>query len=513
MNKKRILVIIAIVALILIIYQVFLRKEEQEFEFVEVMRGNISQEVIETGRVQKGNKINLLFKNSGRIENIFVAVGETVKKNDILAKLETQDLKIQLQEAKAALSLAEAQFNKLLAGASEEEIRIAQTKIDNNQISLGVAEQALENTHNDALNVLDDVYLKAYNSHNMVDLIQRTYFTRTDQEGISVKQSKDDIKSALDQIEFYLNQAKNSSNNDDVDLALSYTKSNLSVIFNNLTSVRQNCESITYRSSISSTDKASLDTHRGYINAARTSVTDSSQSIASAKLSVGLAEGQIKLAQEEMSSLIASPRQEDVDLKQSGVDQAQARVQVLENEIQENYLRSPIDGQIAEINKREGELVQSVSQGVVVTLLPSSPYEVEADIYEEDVVKIKTGNEVEISLVAFPHQVFEGSVISIDPAEKIVDGVIYYKVIIALESPPEEIKSGMTADLIIKTLSKENVLIVSDDAIQRKNNQAIVLVLENGEIKEKQVKTGIEGNNNMVEIISGLEEGEKLILQ
>jgi len=70
----------------------------------------------------------------------------------------------------------------------------------------------------------------------------------------------------------------------------------------------------------------------------------------------------------------------------------------------------------------------------------------------------------------------------------------------------------MTADLVIKTALKENVLTVPEDAIQKKDDKTIVGVLEEGKVKEKEVEVGLRGNNDLIEIISGLEEGEKVIL-
>jgi len=116
-------------------------------------------------------------------------------------------------------------------------------------------------------------------------------------------------------------------------------------------------------------------------------------------------------------------------------------------------------------------------------------------------------------MVAFPDQSFAGKVLSIDPAEKIVDGVVYYEIVITFESVPEGIKPGMTADLTIKTALKENVLTVPEDAILEKDGKTVVETLEDGLVKEKEVTVGLKGTGDMVEIISGLEGGEKVILR
>lgn len=511
--KKIIIFTIIIILAGSVFYFGFFKKEGTVFDLVEAKMGKITQEVSETGQVQKGDKINLSFKTSGVLTSIYVEVGEEIKRGDILAKLETSSSLIQLQESQAALDVAQAQLDQLLAGASEEEIKIAETAVNNSEIDLNTAKQTLADAYDDSLYILDDAYLKAYNSQNTVDLIRRTYFTAADQEGtkikedaISIVESVSNIKSSLDSIQLNPVPAN-------IDSALSVIKTELNNVSVRLKDVRENCETINYQSTVSSTDKTSLDTHRTNINTAITNVVNSQQSITSAKLGVIAAEGGLQAAKDNLSSVTAEPRVENIALKKAQVKQAEAAVNLLENQVRDATLRSPVAGQIAEIKKREGELVQPVLQDTVIVILPTSPYEIDADIYEEDVVKVNIDNEVDISLVAFPEKTFTGRVISIYPAEKLIEGVIYYKIVVAFDAIPEGVKPGMTADLIIKTAEKENVLIMPRDALWKENGKTFVKVLKDEVVQDREVQVGLEGTENNVEIISGLEIGEKVILE
>ena len=224
MNKKIILLIIFVLLLAIGIYQGFLKEEEPIFTLAEVVRGNISQEVSETGQVKRGEEINLSFKNSGQIEKIYVEVGDQVESGESLAKLETTELAIQLQEAEAALEVAQAKLNKLSVGPTQEEIKIVQTAVENSQVSLDTARQGLKDANEDALNVLDDSYLKVYNAFNEVDLIQRTYFTSNDQEGIKARENKDKIELGMAQAKSYLDIAKADSTNEKIETSLSEMK-------------------------------------------------------------------------------------------------------------------------------------------------------------------------------------------------------------------------------------------------------------------------------------------------
>jgi len=511
--RKRIIISIIIFLVVFGVYQGFFKKERPTFNLAEVVRGEITQEVSETGQVKKGEEINLSFKNAGRIEKIYVEVGEKVKEGDILAKLDTAPLKIQLQEAKAASDIARAKLNKLSAGPTQEEIKIAKTAVKNSQVALDTARQGLKDAGEDALNVLDDSYLKAYNAFNEVDLIQRTYFTADDQEGIKVRENKDKTAAGMTQAKSYLDIAKADSTNEKINTSLSEMKKALEIASDALKIIRETCEEPTYRNLVSSTNKTSLDTHRGYINTAITNLTNSQQSIISAKFAIESAEGVLQAAEDDLALTTAPARQEDIDLYQAQVAQAQAQVQLLENQIEEAVLVSPTNGQITKIAKQVGENVQSMTGDVVITLLPDAPFQIKANIYEEDVIKMKIGNPADISFVAFPEKVFKGKIISIDPAEKLIEGVVYYEVTIALEEMPEGLKPGMTTDLVIKTAQKENVLTVPQDAIQNKEGKTIVEVLKGEKFEEREIEIGLKGSNDIVEVISGLEEGEKVTIR
>ena len=536
MNKKFLLLIFIIIgAVFYYSYQSFFKEKEPAFTLVEVKIGNVTQEVSETGIVRKGDEINLSFRNTGRIERIYVKVGEKVRSGQSLAKIETTQLSIQLTRARAALELVQAQLDKLLAGASFEAIKQAETSVENAKVSLesvrqnledvrALSEESLTSAYEDSLNSLEDAYLDLDNAFNTADLVQRAYFTENDQEGIISRRDKDDIKDSLGHVKAHLDIIKGNSGHEDIDLALTDTEDSLNASIKALESIRAQCETLNYRKTVSSTDKTSLDTQRTYINAALSAIVNSRQNLSSIKITnqaninaalakVFSAEGSVRSAEDQLALVKAGARSEDIALYQAQIKQSKAEISLLENQFKEASLISPIPGQIIKVNKEAGEIAQATMQDAVFTLLPETPFQIEVDIYEEDVVKVDIENPADVSLVAFPDQIFKGKIISIDPSEKLIEGVVYYKVIIAFEEIPEGVKPGMTADLVIKTAQKENVLIVIEDAVQEKDDKDFVEVLKDGEIEEREIETGILGSDDMIEVILGLEDGEKVILR
>lgn len=510
-NKKIIIIAAAVILLVLAVSQIS-KNNDKEYETAKVIKGTISQTISETGQVQQGDKINLSFKLGGVIKNIYATVGKEVVAGSILARLDTSDLKIQLDEAEASLAVYQADFDKLLAGPAAEKIQQYQTAVDNKQIALDAAVQGLAEANEDALNYVDSAYLKSYNAKNTVYAIQRSYFSGSDQMSFIVDDAKSDIEVAASGIKSYFDLAKNNLTQDNIDEAVLKTESELTVVSDALRAVREACEDDYYRNIVSSDDKTSLDTHRTYINTAITSITDAKQDIASAKLAISTAQGNLRSAEDELALLIAPARIEDIASAENKVNQAKAEVSALEKKIEDSSLKSPIKGQVVEVKKRAGEQALSGVQDTVFVILPTVPFEIEADIYEEDVVKLALGNTVSISLVAFPDKAFSGKVISIDPAEKIVDGVVYYEILVGFDETPEGIKSGMSADIVITTMTKESVLLVPEEAILEKDGRVFVEVLENNNVSEKEIEIGLEGDDT-VEVVSGLEEGAEIILK
>lgn len=535
MEKKRIILIITVIVLISVfsIYQFFLKKEKPAFALEKISKGQILQEVSETGVVKVSEEINLGFESTGKIEKVYVKVGDKVEPGKSLAKLETSQLFIQLSEAKASLQLAQAKLEQLLAGASEEEIKSSETSVLNAQNDLRAdlqnledvkadAEEDLNAAYEDALNVLDDAYLKAYNSSNTVDLVQRTYFTGSDQEGLIVQEKKNTIKTNLSQAKNYLDIAKANPENENIDKALVEFKTFLNNIYNSLTIIRDIIETTLYRNTVSSADKTSLDTHRTNIQTVLTNIINAQQTISSTKITnktnintaqakVSSAEGDLKKAEDNLLLVKAEPRQVDIDVYQAQVNEAQAKVYLLENQIQKATLKSPVKGQISKIDKKTGETIQTGES--VISLISLSPFQIESDIYEEDIIKVKVGNPVDIIIVAFPDETLKGNVVSINPAEKLIEGVVYYETTIDFGEKKEGIKKGMTVDIVIKTDFRENVLIISESAIQKKNGKFTVQVFKNGQIEEREIKIGLRGSDGMIEVISGLQENEEVVVE
>lgn len=530
LKRKTIIIAVIVIVIVFVLFKFFVGNGEPEYITAEVGRGTVIKEVSETGMVKISEQVDLGFDYSGRVDEIYVKVGDEVEAGQSLAKLDLEQLYIELAEAQAALDVAEADYDKLLAGSSPEEIKVAETDVLNAQIAFDNAEQSLEDVeadaeedlnqaYEDAINDLEDAYLKIYNAYNVVLSVQLSYFNSTDQEGVTVKDNKDIIHDNLTLAKTYIDSAEAGSY-DDIDTALSEMKEILSEVRSSLEIIRDVTESVLYRNTVSSSDKTSLDNQKSYINTEYNDIVAAQQNIATTKITnetninnaeanLDAAELALQKAQDQLELKKAGPTQENINLYQAKIKQAEAKVALLQNKINDSVLKSPVRGQIIKVNKRRGETVQITD--LVISILPSGPFQVEVDIYEEDIVYVKVNDEVEIFIPAFPDDSFMGSVVSVDPAEKLIDGVVYYEVNISFDAKDKGVKPGMTADVVIKADERENVLIIPKQALKKINGDKIVKVLNGKEVEERKIEIGLEGEDN-IEVISGLTEGERVVL-
>ena len=90
--------------------------------------------------------------------------------------------------------------------------------------------------------------------------------------------------------------------------------------------------------------------------------------------------------------------------------------------------------------------------------------------------------------------------------------MVYYKVRVGLDDTEKPIKPGMTANVTITTASVEDALIVPTRAVRTNTDGKYVRVLVNGQETEKSVQVGVKGDDGKTQILSGLNEGEEIIV-
>jgi RND family efflux transporter MFP subunit len=217
-------------------------------------------------------------------------------------------------------------------------------------------------------------------------------------------------------------------------------------------------------------------------------------------------------ARAQYEDAVEPPRIEDVRSAQAQVNEARAQVSAAVASRNKSRIVAPIGGKVAKIAFKSGEYVSS--QDVMVKLV-SPRFEVEVDIPETDIIKIGVGVSTTLTLDAYGNDVrFAGVVTEIETGETVIQDVVYYRVTVVLEEKPEyQILNGMTADVVFYTEQKEGVLFIPQRAIQSNDTTKTVRVLRDGVVSSVEVITGLRGDDGLVEIISGLSEGDEIVIR
>lgn len=171
-------------------------------------------------------------------------------------------------------------------------------------------------------------------------------------------------------------------------------------------------------------------------------------------------------------------------------------------------ITSPIDGIVTSLNVSVGDYVRAETN--LAKVVNNYDVEFQIDVDELEILDVKIGQEVKVTIDAISETETEpmiGTVSEIALEGTSMNSVTTYPVTISMQGN-DSIKMGMNCSAEIIVENKEDILTIPVEAVTTRGDKYYV-TLENG--TEKEVETGIYDEDN-IEIVSGLEEGEKVVL-
>ncbi len=474
-----------------------------------------------------------------------------------------------LQQYEAAVRNQEAILADMKKGTRPEEIQIAETAVDSAEKVLEDAKKNLTNIENKADADLTNAYSSALTSlPSAVTKAKTALLTLSDVQLANFNESGyydnqiENAKALAAQSLLGVNNAGEwateflsresggtyglvqetvaNPTNEKIEDALIKT-------LDALQKVKFALDIIPMITSISAAEKLSLDTEKLSINTAITSVSGNQQTLAvtkatnqslisTAETGINNAESALLTAkntltleqagytQNQIDSQVAMVEQSKASLasQKAMLNQAYASVQQYQAQIEKTILRAPIDGIVTKMEAKVGEIIFPSSstyevQIPLISIIGEGNFEMEANIAEMDIAKIKLGDIARVTLDAYSDSKFTAVVTFVDPAETYVEGIPTYRVKLQFDRQDERIKSGMTANIDILTNKLENVIAIPQRAVVTKDGMKLVRIAnENNEektttITETEVKTGIRSSDGRIEIIEGINEGDVVV--
>jgi HlyD family secretion protein len=203
------------------------------------------------------------------------------------------------------------------------------------------------------------------------------------------------------------------------------------------------------------------------------------------------------------------------------VEKAKAALERYQTDLRYATITSPMDGLVLSRDVEVGDAVSSIlvlgSQAtLVMTLGDVSEVYVLGKVDEADIGKVYMGQRARIVVESFKDKSFEGKVTKISPLGKEKDNVTTFEVRVSIQNPGGELKTNMTANAEIILEEKKGVLTVPESAVlydkDRKPSLEVPDPKGEGGKRKVAVKLGIS-NGVKTELVEGLKEGEKVVLQ
>ena len=436
---------------------------------------------------------------AGTVGQVNVEAGDVVTAGQVLMELDPQRLDTSVVQAQATLLSDQQTLANLMTPPTQSQIAAGQLTIVQDTQAITTAQKALRNALNPAGQSLYD----AVNTAKVaVDQASANAQLAT------VSQAVQDYTNQYWTTDFYWKryqdlQAKATANprpeavtaaqnafNDYKVLADKQAQRQLTFT----TDQEAQNQTLSTAQSTYASAVANLNNALGGPDPAKVSLTTQQLAVATAKLQDD---------KDALTKLQAGPTDADVASIKAKIAVDQATLDKLK-------LVAPFDGTVVSISTTTGD---SVAPGTVaVQLADLSSLQVLVNVSEVDINRVKSGQEVDLSLDAVSGKSFIGHVSEIGYLGTSTQGVVNFPVTVVITHPDPALKPGMTASAAVVTEKKDNVLLVPNRAIHVTGGQRQVTVLFEGQQIPVTVQVGLS-NDTQSEITGGqLKEGDTIVL-
>jgi membrane fusion protein, macrolide-specific efflux system len=213
------------------------------------------------------------------------------------------------------------------------------------------------------------------------------------------------------------------------------------------------------------------------------------------------------------------------------IEQGQTELDTAEANLGYTKILAPMDGTVVAVVAKEGQTVNANQTApTIIKLAKLDTITVSAEISEADVIKVRPGQTVYFTILGNPDKRYYGKLRTIEPAPESIESdssgagssssssnssqAIYYNGLFEVPNPDGELRISMTAQVYLVLAEAKGVLTIPSAALEQKGpgGRAVVMVVNaEGKPEPRKIETGIN-NNAVVEVLSGLKAGEKVVV-
>jgi HlyD family secretion protein len=456
-RQRRVQIVIAVLLLLALVTGVVLplirgAKRTISYQMQAVTQADFTLSVSTTGPIQS-SVYNLVFSGSGSISEIDVKVGQTVKKNQVLAKLDPTSLQDAVNQAQAAVLTAQTSAGNAQAtlgttqAQSQASIGIAQTTLSNDQAGLTNAQNQAQAQIALAL-TQEQQAIAACNSTstptstptptptptaNCVKLAQEQYNQTVAQANASVAAAQ--ARFTSDQSQLALTQMQASASVAAAQAKVTSDQSQIAV-----TQAQANTNNAAAQAKVTS-DQKQLTAAMAQANSNNTS-----------------GQGQVNSAQSQLQAALV-------------------QLQTAQHNLGNATLRAPHAGVVTVLNGTVGgtpgapaNSTGTTSSGgnTFIQISDLATLQVQANVNEADTAHLNTGEPAEFTVSAYGNRIFTGTVSAVSAQGQTVSNVVTYPVVVDVNMNSlreANLLPGMTANLTIVVVLRPNALLIPVNAV------------------------------------------------
>jgi HlyD family secretion protein len=247
--------------------------------------------------------------------------------------------------------------------------------------------------------------------------------------------------------------------------------------------------------------------------------------VATANEKIAQAEESLKELKSGLSAVDLAIAQNSLKQRQSALASAQNKLADAQKTLADYTIKAPFAGTIAAIS---ADVADEASPSTAIATVVTTAKIAELSLNEVDAAKIAVGQKATLTFDAVSDLSVAGVVSEVDSIGTASQGVVNYSIKIVFETQDDRVKSGMSVTAQIITSAKTDVLTLPNAAVHTANSATTVSILPNANTSDqtaftqgvssseapqsKQIEIG-EANDQVTEIVSGLNEGDIVVLR
>ncbi|MHB9025458.1 MAG: efflux RND transporter periplasmic adaptor subunit [Armatimonadota bacterium] len=525
--RGRWIVLVLVVAIAGVAAFVIVRRngeKKPEIRTAAVERGAVTISVTANGVLQPLTTVDVKSNVGGQVTELAVDEGDRVHAGQLIARIDPADTLTALEQQQADLSAARAKVNQ----------SVEQRDLTNSQ------NRAAYTAAQEAVNAARQRLASAQETARVQPQLSDASIKQAESSLASAKATLEQTKSALipqklASAQASFDQAKANATYAEKDLGRQQSLLAKGFVSQGVVDAAQQRYAVA---------KAALETSRKQLDTVK---DETAQDLRSAQARVDQAAAALRTAQANQSQ--DTLKQHDVVAAQAALKQAEAQLASAKAGLNQDRIRqgditqaqSQMTRTAAAVKNAQTTLgyttiiapragvviakyvdvgsiiaagrssVAGTGAGVsIVQIADTTRMFVQCDVDETDIAQIAVGQPVDITVDAYPNELFDGKVTKIAPQAKVNQNVTTITVTVEIDMPDTRLKPTMNASCEFITDRRVDVLLAPNEAIQETDDGATVQVMDGEKLVTRKVEVGLQGNDNS-EIISGLKEGDKVV--